>query len=221
MGGRRSLRDLLAEYVRRSSDERLTDRPPTTKWGTLSTWSLRYDWQIRVAAYDAALIAEDQAARDVALAERRAAWVERQMEADEVLALLSDQARGDMADFLRIERVTFHPRHPVPDPTDDDPKRVRWVEDPEPEERLIVSTDVEQARDRGVLHLVKKYTDGRDGIKLELYSAHDARVKLGEHYGLFGKANDVLKYIDLSKLSPVQLERIAKGEDPLAVLLAT
>src|SRR5262245_30913736 len=157
----------------------------------LERWSVAHDWQDRVATYDETLALEERAAREAALAERRAAWIARHMGEEEVLALLADQARGSMADFLRIERVQFHPRYAIPAPTEEDPEAVRWVTDPIPQERLVVELDMEQARDRGVLHLVKKYTDDSDGLKLELYNAQAAQKLIGQHHRLFVERQEI------------------------------
>ena len=107
------------------------------------------------------------------------------MDAREVLTRLSDVARGSMEDFMHIERVRYHPRLPVPDPTDDDPKAVRWVEDPVEVERLVIGIDLEQARDRGKLHLLKKYKEGQWGPEIELYDPLTALQLLGRHHKLF------------------------------------
>ena len=137
----------------------------------------------------------------------------------EVLARLSDQAQSTADDILAIERVKHRDMIPVSAPTEDDPQAVKYVEGPEYE---VVETriDLEKAKRNNKLHLIKKVGYNRYGIQIELYSAYDAQVKLGEHYGLFGKKDDILKYLDLSKLSPAQLERLAQGDDPVAVLLA-
>lgn len=196
-GGRRSLRDLLSEYVRRSSDDRLTEKPPTTKWGTLSTWSTRYDWQLRVTAYDEALADATRVAREEALAEKQRAWIERHMGPEETLALMSDNARGSPRDFLlRNDKGEF---------TGFD------LSDDKPLERIKEIT----LTTRQIGELTTEKT-----TKIKLYDAHAALVKLGEHHKLWGKSDDILKYIDLSKLDADQLERLSNGEDPVAVLIS-
>jgi len=50
--GKRSLRDLLAGYIKLSLDETKSERPPTVKWSTLTAWSIIYAWQMRVARFD-------------------------------------------------------------------------------------------------------------------------------------------------------------------------
>lgn len=108
------------------------------------------------------------------------------MSADEVLTRLSGHARGSLEDFLQIERVTYHPRQAVPDPTDEDPKAVRWVEDPIPVERLVIRLDLEQARDRGTLHLLKKMKWNQWGEpEIEIHDAQTALALLGKHHKLF------------------------------------
>lgn len=84
--------------------------------------------------------------------------------------------------------------------------------------RPVARLDLRQAGE--YLHLIKKYTlDEKGRVTIELYDAQAALVKLGEHHKLWGKSEDVLKYIDISKLTPDQLERIAAGEDPIHVLI--
>jgi hypothetical protein len=46
MGTGRSLRALLDQYIKQVSN-----KPPTTKWSTISTWSHKHEWQKRVSAW--------------------------------------------------------------------------------------------------------------------------------------------------------------------------
>jgi phage terminase small subunit len=115
------------------------------------------------------------------------------MSAGEVLLRLTAQARGSLADFISID--SDHPD--------------TWT------------LDLEKARQTGAIHQIKKIKIGKYGTEIEMYDAQAALVKLGEHHQLFGKTPDLLKHLDVSQLSPEQLERIAHGDDPLAVLLAT
>lgn len=171
------------------------------------------------------------------------------MPADEVLARLAEYGRGDMADFLRVDEEDVILSLHVTVLSDQERARLELggtegmrqfladsvtdgaegADSKTPKAVLVQTSTIKRAVSRldllrasDKLHLIKKYTVDKDGKEsIELYDAYAAVVKLGEHHKLFGKTDDVLKYIDLSKLSPEQLSRIAKGEDPLAVLLAT
>jgi phage terminase small subunit len=103
----------------------------------------------------------------------------------EILYRLTLFARGTLADFLVVERQSYHPRQPVPAPTEDDPDAVRWVEDPVPVERVVTHWDFERARDAGALHLVKKFKEGLHGIELELHDPIRALELLGKAHKLF------------------------------------
>jgi hypothetical protein len=126
----------------------------------------------------------------------QARLTELKMSADEVLTRLTAQARGSLAPFLRVRNGDL--------------------------------TGFDLSEDKP-LHLLKKASVTRrtfketteEKVTIELIDSQAALFKLGEHHKLFGKSDDILKYIDLTKLSPEQLERIANGEDPLAVILST
>lgn len=117
------------------------------------------------------------------------------MPAEEILARLTQHARGNVSAFLDID----------------------------------ASGALQGFRfgDETPVHLLKKVSVTERTIKdvtertttIELYDAQAALFKLGEHYKLWGKTPDFWKLIDLTTLSPDALERIAQGEDPLAVLL--
>jgi hypothetical protein len=124
---------------------------------------------------------------------------ELKLTADEVLVRVGEQARGSIAPFLRRNAAGEFFGFNL---SDEQPLH------------LIRKLTVKTRRNR-------RADEEETTTSLELYSAQDALFKLGEHHQLWGKAVDVLKYIDLAKLSPEQLERIANGEDPLAVLLAS
>lgn len=160
------------------------------------------------------------------------------MPAEEILARLAAQARGSMADFLRVDEeeitVTWSVLRRPPGP-DGDPDLEGAVFDLAAQEvvrptdlvlrtatvrRPTVRIDLQHASEAGKLGLLKKYVEDKTGkITVEPYDAQAALIKLGEHHGLWGKAPDLLKTIDLSRLSDEQLAQIAAGDDPLKVLL--
>lgn len=122
----------------------------------------------------------------------------------EVLLRTADHARGSMADFLTI-------KNEVIDSYENENGDLIEVMRP------VAYLDLEKAQTRGVLHLIKKYSNGPKGISLELYSAQEALRDLGKFYGLYA---DRTLNIDLSQLSDEQIDRIANGEDPVKVVMS-
>jgi phage terminase small subunit len=80
---------------------------------------------------------------------------EKALSADEVLARLADIARGTLDDFLSVDR------------------------------RGRIKIDLIKARKAGKMHLLKSYGKGKQGEKIELYSAIEALQILGRHLQLF------------------------------------
>lgn len=82
---------------------------------------------------------------------------ERAMSRDEVLVRLADMARSDMSDFLEFK-----------------------------EGIKVPYLNLEQARERNRLHLIKKFKYNSDGLpEIELYSSYDALVQIGKAHSLF------------------------------------
>lgn len=126
------------------------------------------------------------------------------MPADEVLARISDHARGDMADFLRVdeEEVTLT-WSLVSVPVDENGKPdlggvardLASQENVKPTDRILTTAIVKRsvarldmlaAGEAGKLHLVKKYALDKDGkVSIELYDAQAALVQIGKAHGLF------------------------------------
>jgi phage terminase small subunit len=173
-------------------------------------------------------------------AEIEAGFRERTLPKDEVLARLTAHARGDMGDFLRVdeEEITLSWSLLRPAVNDDGEVDVAGVsldlamrDQVKPTDlilktetitRSVARLDLVAAGRAGKLHLVKKYSVDKDGrVSIELYDAQTALAKLGEYYKVFGNGRgaDVLAHIDLTRLSPQQLERIVHGDDPFAVIL--
>lgn len=114
---------------------------------------------------------------------------EMKMSADEVLTRLAEQARADMADFVRFQDGIKTP-----------------------------FLDLESANNKGLLRLVKKFKYNAAGHpEIELYDAQAALVHLGRAHNLFKETTTNLN-LDLSQLTNEQLQRIAAGDDPASVL---
>lgn len=113
----------------------------------------------------------------------------RAMPANEVLARLTEQAKGDIADIVRI--------------TDDG--------------RVSVY-DLQELQSMGLSRLIKSIKQTKDGLQVELYDAQAALVQLGRAHGLFidkvaptdptGK-KPYEQRPDLSKLTVDDLELLA------------
>jgi phage terminase small subunit len=114
------------------------------------------------------------------------------MSETEVLARLTEQARGDIGQFFKvIEEWTEYPlpSHEVIDakevvePADgedgkSEKKTVYWVRH--------VAVDADKLVDPRYSHLVRKFKDSpKDGLTLELYDAQGALKLIGQRYGLF------------------------------------
>lgn len=99
------------------------------------------------------------------------------MPAGEVLERIAAQARGSMADFIGFEEFE------------------REIQNADGAiEKRVFSTpyiDVARARNQGKLHLLKSFTTGKNGIKVELYDAQAALALLGKAHGLFVDKSDV------------------------------
>lgn len=129
---------------------------------------------------------------------------ENTMTANEVLVRLASQARGTIEPF-----VSQLPGS----------------------ENVNIDITTPQAREN--LHLVKRITQRRvvrtkgddeeiddTTVSIELHDPQAALTTLAKHHGLLIDKNDNRNFdVDLSKLSDDQLERIAKGEDVLKVIL--
>ncbi len=97
MGPGRSLRKLLAQYVKQVSI-----KPPTRKWNTISTWCLRYHWVARVAAWEAIKTAEDEAEWDERRRDiRKGEWEQAQTLLDRAEQML----KFPLAQVERVEET--------------------------------------------------------------------------------------------------------------------
>lgn len=96
---------------------------------------------------------------------------EKTMSANEVLIRLADIARSDMGDFLRF---------------------IEGIKDP--------YLDLEGAKEKGLLKLVKKFKYNSDGRpEIELYDAHSALVDIGKAHGLFSDRIELTGDITIKK----------------------
>jgi phage terminase small subunit len=107
--------------------------------------------------------------------EIKAGLAERSMSAEEVVARLADHARASADDFISIYESPLH---------DITGKPVLDTEG-KPIVRYFPSLNIEKARERGMLHLVKKVAYTAHGPSVELYDAQAALTLLGKHHGLF------------------------------------
>lgn len=149
---------------------------------------------------------------------------ERTLPKDEVLARLTAHARGDMADFLRVdeEEVTLT-WSLLAIPTDKDGNadiagtvmRLAEQENVKPTDKILMTETVKRSTARldmlaageaGKLHLVKKYSlDDKGKVAIELYDAQAALLKIGEAYGIFrDRGADALEALAAAALAAQQ-----------------
>lgn len=112
----------------------------------------------------------------------QARLAELKMSADEVLTRLTDHARGDASDFVTVYAS------PLQDALTGKP-----ILDRDGQEiiRYFPSLDLEKARQRGKLHLIKSVRSTAHGPAVELYDAQAALALLGKHHGLFVEKIDI------------------------------
>jgi phage terminase small subunit len=111
----------------------------------------------------------------------------RCLQADEVLELLTEQATATMDDFfdiIEVESALKRPQDPAACDDADSP-----AEDLEPDEEPMRRShpvmNLQKAKERGKLPLVKKISFNQFGPTLELYSAQSALEMLGRYHRLF------------------------------------
>jgi phage terminase small subunit len=110
----------------------------------------------------------------------QAGLAERAMSADEVLVRLADMARSTADDFLTIvEEIVMVGDMPKLD------------EDGEPIKRRYPVLDLPKARDRGRLHLIRKFSYTNNGPAIELHDAQAALNTLAKHHGLLVERQEV------------------------------
>lgn len=92
------MRKLFEKYEKQANENEQqqanaepTKMPPTTSWWTLSDWSLKKQWQVRIAR-------QTEIDNEIALEQYR----QRHMTGPEVIARLSDMGRADMAEFADV-----------------------------------------------------------------------------------------------------------------------
>lgn len=126
----------------------------------------------------------------------------------EVVVRLASQARGTIADFVEIVDVPMTDKQgkPILD------QNGNFVMTKMPR----INLDTPQARNS--LHLVKKISVSTNGgFAIEMYDAQKAMELIGKSLGMFTN-DDLMKHVDLSKLTAHQLDRLAAGENIVAVL---
>lgn len=104
MGGSRGLRPLLKRW----SDADQTEDPPTKRWSTLRTWSIRYGWVKRVERWE-----------EIQAENKAATWKERQDALREQEWDMHDKLRDRAEEMLKypISRQTVVKEKKLPDGT--------------------------------------------------------------------------------------------------------
>lgn len=193
MGAGRSLAKLHQSYI-----ETALNKPPSVHLRTLAGWSTRYHWRARIARQienDNTIILEQRRQAQEQITEQ---YRKRHMNEAEALALLADQARGNMADFADVRAQSDLAENP--------------------KAALVKNiTQHYNQTDRGIGE--DKQTELRARIALGLYDAQRALEMILKHHGSFAADNKRQNLnIDMSNLTDDQLNRIANGEDPVNVI---
>lgn len=136
----------------------------------------------------------------------------------EIVQRLAARSRATIADVIRIPTRT-----PTEPPADGEP----GAEAPQAQPAVTVLgdsywlLDLAKAQETGGIHQIKKLKQGKYGAEIEMYDPLPAWELAGRFLKFLDDGGGILKYLDLSKLSKEQLQRLADGEDPIAVLLST
>jgi hypothetical protein len=194
MGPGRSLRGLVERY------QTATEAPPTQRLKSLKDWSRFHTWQDRAAAYDAAVERQKNDALDA----RRREVMER--------GLALDYER-----VKKLERLAELLESQVHEEAEDATGQARypnvWLRDFRNISGVIPGMDEEEDGiiwKREVIYrfnsaLIDQYRGTLDDIAKETG-------------GRKQQTDNLLRYVDFSKLSAEQVDRIAAGEDPIRVL---
>lgn len=102
MGPGRSLRKLLEKYREQSDNKARTEKAPTNRFSSLADWSTKYQWQDRVALWEAL----QDAAIDQRWAERRSEHREDEWELRDSLVELAKNIIAEGPKFLQTRRRT-------------------------------------------------------------------------------------------------------------------
>jgi hypothetical protein len=144
----------------------------------------------------------------------------------ELIERMAARSRSTLADVIRI-----HDDPPTP-PKDAaaQPENEADEEDVAQTERrarrtwrgdTLWSLDLIKAQKTGGIHQIKKLKEGKYGPEIEMFDSLPAWELAGKFLKFLQDGSGILKYLDVSKLSKAQLQQLADGEDPIAVLLAT
>jgi hypothetical protein len=125
----------------------------------------------------------------------------------EVLARLTNHARGDMGVFFKVtdEWVEFPlPSYEVvdakevPDPDDEGETKTFYLV-------RHVTIDLEKLMDPRYSHLIRKFSDSaKNGLSVELYDAQAALKLLGQQHGLFKEKVEVSGNVGVQVLEVVK-----------------
>lgn len=129
------------------------------------------------------------------------ARIEAIMPRGEIVQRLAARARATIADVLALPAI-----EPTPD-GQQAPSPAHW------------QLDLVKAQQTSGIDQIKRIKQTKYGIEVELYDPLPALEDLAKLQKLFGDDGGILKYIDLSKLSQEQLQRLRDGDDILAILL--
>jgi hypothetical protein len=203
MGPGRSLEKLLGVYRGQTGAKPGPENPPTTRRNTLKEWSADYTWQARAATFDAAAderkTAEQEERRREVMASGLAQDYERVEALKELAGFLGEQIREE------VEGATGQARYPNV-----------WLRDVKNVSGVIPGVDEEED---GIIWKREIIYRFNASLIDQFRGALDDIAK--ETGGRKQKADLLLQYIDMSKLTEEQLDRIAAGEDPVRVLFGS
>lgn len=186
MGAHRSLRKLLERYQGE-------DHPPTKSWGTISTWSVIFQWVKRSDLFD-------EMNRKRAEEAIEAKWREYLMGKTEVLGRLSEQARVNIADFVTVKLVPTSLIIPLKNDDDEEDELPATIE--QGGFVQVVELNWDAIREKG--HLIKSVTNTKYGPRIELHDGQSALIHVGRTHRLF---TDTVNSFVEHKNSPEDNER--------------